>query len=241
MSVLLRPTAQILRQSAGRFSRRGLATVPGTVTGLDARVCAVLGGQWGDEGKGKLADILAKEYDVVCRFNGGANAGHTVIADGRKFAFHLLPCGLIYPHTMNIMGNGTVVNLPGLFEETEPLDEVGIEWRGRLLISNRAQMLFEFHKVIDGINEQRRAGADGTGKTIGTTGKGIGPAYTAKVSRHGLRFGDLAGDWSAFEEKYRATVEAHQMMFDFEYDVQAEVCRLLCWCGLLRGCAAPPL
>jgi len=207
------------------LSRRMMSSVSGTVSGLDARVCSVLGGQWGDEGKGKLADVLAKNYDVVCRFNGGANAGHTVIADGRKFAFHLLPCGLIYPHTQNILGNGTVVHLPGLFEETEPLDEAGIEWRGRLFISNRAHMLFDFHQIIDGINEERLAGVDGSGMTIGTTRKGIGPAYTAKMSRQGLRFGDLAGSWEVFEKNFRKTVVAHQLMFDFEYDVQAEVCR----------------
>jgi adenylosuccinate synthase len=205
-------------------SHRASGTLAGKVSGLKSRVCAVLGGQWGDEGKGKLADVLAANYDVVCRFNGGANAGHTVIANGRKFAFHLLPCGLIYPHTMNILGNGTVVHLPGLFEETGPLDAAGIEWRGRLLISNRAHMLFDFHQTIDKINETRLAGKDGSGKTIGTTKKGIGPAYTAKMSRNGLRFGDLAGDWSAFQANFRKTVEAHQFMFDFEVDVQAEVC-----------------
>jgi adenylosuccinate synthase len=200
-------------------------TVSGTVSGLESRVCAVLGGQWGDEGKGKLADVLAKNYDVVCRFNGGANAGHTVIADGVKYAFHLLPCGLIYPHTMNLLGNGTVVHLPGLFEETAPLDENGIEWQGRLFISNRATMLFDFHQIIDGINEERLAGADGKGETIGTTRKGIGPAYTAKMARLGLRFGDLAGDWSAFEANFRKSVVAHQQLYDFEYDIQAELDR----------------
>lgn len=218
-SKTLLKSAKLQRQPPAMMS----TSVPGHVSGLDARVTAVLGGQWGDEGKGKLADILAANYDVVCRFNGGANAGHTVIADGKKYAFHLLPCGLIYPHTMNILGNGTVVHLPGLFEETEPLDEAGIEWRGRLLISNRANMLFDFHQIIDGINEQRLAGADGKGETIGTTKKGIGPAYTAKMARNGIRFGDLAGDWGAFEEKFRASVTAHQFMFDFEYDVQGEL------------------
>jgi hypothetical protein len=221
---------RIARAAAGVGQTRLLSAapakgVPGTVSGLDARVCAVLGGQWGDEGKGKLADILAKNFDVVCRFNGGANAGHTVIANGRKFAFHLLPCGLIYPHTANLLGNGTVVHLPGLFEETKPLDDMGLDWRGRLFISNRATMLFDFHQTIDGINEKRLAGADGKGATIGTTKKGIGPAYTGKMSRNSLRFGDLAGDWGAFETKFRNTVEAHQFMFDFDVDVQAEVGR----------------
>ena len=101
-------------------SLRSMSTVSPAVSGIQSRVAAVLGGQWGDEGKGKLADVLAKNYDVVARFNGGNNAGHTVVVDGQKFAFHLLPCGLIYPHTQNILGNGTVVHLPGLFDELKP-------------------------------------------------------------------------------------------------------------------------
>jgi adenylosuccinate synthase len=106
-----------------------------TAAGVNARVCAVLGSQWGDEGKGKLCDVLAKNYDLVARFNGGANAGHTVVVDGKKFAFHLLPCGLIYPHTQNLLGNGTVIHLPSLFNELEPLNPAGIEWQGRLKLS----------------------------------------------------------------------------------------------------------
>ena len=96
-----------------------LQTVSKRAAGVSARVCAVLGGQWGDEGKGKLADVLAGKYDIVARFNGGNNAGHTVVANGKKYAFHLLPCGLIYPHTTNILGNGTVIHLPSLFDELE--------------------------------------------------------------------------------------------------------------------------
>ena len=125
-------------------------------SGLDSRVTAVLGGQWGDEGKGKLADVLAKNYDIVGRFNGGANAGHTVVANDKKYAFHLLPCGLIYEHTMNILGNGVVVDLDAMFEELEPLDADGLEWRGRLKISDRAPLLFPFHKQIDQFMEDAR-------------------------------------------------------------------------------------
>lgn len=96
----------------------------GFKSGLDSKVTAVLGGQWGDEGKGKLADVLAQNYDIVGRFNGGANAGHTVVANGKKYAFHLLPCGLIYDHTINLLGNGVVVDLDAMFEELKPLDDV---------------------------------------------------------------------------------------------------------------------
>ena len=97
-----------------------LKQVTKKAAGLNSRVCAVLGGQWGDEGKGKLADVLAKNYDIVARFNGGNNAGHTVVVNDKKYAFHLLPCGLIYPHTTNILGNGTVIHVPSLFEELSP-------------------------------------------------------------------------------------------------------------------------
>merc|ERR1712188_304295 len=130
--------------------------VRGVKSGLDHRVTAVLGGQWGDEGKGKLSDVLAKGYDIVGRFNGGDNAGHTVVVEGNKFAFHLIPCGIVYPHTINVLGNGVVCHIPQMFNELAPLSEKGIEWKGRLKISNRAHLLFKFHREIDGMMEQRR-------------------------------------------------------------------------------------
>ena len=107
----------------------------------------MLGSQWGDEGKGKLSDLLAARYDVVARFNGGANAGHTVVAGGKKFAFHQLPCGVLHPRTVNLIGNGCVVHVPGLLEELAPLEAAGVDVQGRLKISDRATMLFDFHKV----------------------------------------------------------------------------------------------
>jgi len=131
--------------------------------------------------------VLAEGYDIVGRFNGGANAGHTVVVGDKKFAFHLLPCGLVYPHTKNILGNGTVVSLSGLYEELAPLDKEGISWEGRLFLSDRAHVLFDFHQEVDGILEARRVG-DG-GKQIGTTKKGIGPCYTSKMQRNGIRMG----------------------------------------------------
>lgn len=200
-----------------RLSSRSVSDV----SGLNARVCAVLGGQWGDEGKGKLADVLAAEYDVVARFNGGNNAGHTVVTpDGQKFAFHLLPCGLIYPHTRNILGNGVVVNIPALFEEGAPLDEAGLEsWRNRLFLSDRAHLLFDFHQIVDGILEERRGDA-----MIGTTKKGIGPCYASKASRNGLRVGMLK-HFDSFSKQLRTTIEAHQKMYDFSYDIDAEIDR----------------
>jgi adenylosuccinate synthase len=110
-------------------------------SGLHSKFTVILGSQWGDEGKGKLVDILAKDYDVCARFNGGSNAGHTVVADGKKYAFHLLPCGILYQKCVNVLGNGVVVNLPMLFKELSQLDDAGISYKGRLLISDRAHLV----------------------------------------------------------------------------------------------------
>lgn len=110
-------------------------------TGLKSRFAVILGSQWGDEGKGKLVDILAKDYDVCARFNGGANAGHTVVADGHKYAFHLLPCGILYQKCVNVLGNGVVVHIPTLFEELAQLDKNGVDYKNRLLISDRAHIV----------------------------------------------------------------------------------------------------
>ena len=129
----------------------------------------------GDEGKGKLADVLAKNYDIVARFNGGNNAGHTVVVNDKKYAFHLLPCGLIYPHTTNILGNGTVIHVPSLFEELEPLTADGLSWEGRLLLSDRAHLLFDMHQAVDGHQEEGRGS-----KNIGTTKKESGPLTLPK-------------------------------------------------------------
>ena len=101
----------------------------------------ILGSQWGDEGKGKLVDILAKDYDVCARFNGGANAGHTVVADGVKYAFHLLPCGILYPSCQNILGNGVVLSIDSMFGELAQLDDNGVDYKGRLKISTRAHLV----------------------------------------------------------------------------------------------------
>jgi len=181
------------------------------------KVDCVLGSQWGDEGKGKLVDILAENADIVCRFNGGANAGHTLVVDGKKFAFHLLPCGLLYPHAMNLIGNGCVVNIQGMFGELKNLDDGGIDYKGRLLVSNRAQLLFDFHKAVDGILEERRGDSN-----IGTTKKGIGPCYASKATRNGIRVGELL-DWDAFKTRYEALATFHEQAYDFKHDKVAEL------------------
>jgi len=180
-------------------------------------VTCVLGSQWGDEGKGKLVDILAGDADIVARFNGGANAGHTLVVEGKKFAFHLLPCGLLYPHAMNVIGNGCVVNIQSMFEELKTLDDSGIDYTGRLFLSNRAHLLFEFHKTVDGIQETNRAGSN-----IGTTKKGIGPCYSSKATRNGVRAGELL-NWNTFKQSYNELCDYHEQKFDFQHDRAAEL------------------
>eukprot|EP00878_Enallax_costatus_P045012 GHUV01053843.1.p1 GENE.GHUV01053843.1~~GHUV01053843.1.p1 ORF type:complete len:201 (+),score=11.69 GHUV01053843.1:960-1562(+) len=124
-----------------------------------AKVCIVLGTQWGDEGKGKLVDILAQQYDVIARAQGGANAGHTIYDDkGTKYALHLLPSGVLNKNAMNVIGNGVVVHVPALFEEIKNMESKGIQIQGRLLLSDRAHLLFDVHKEVDGLREAELAG-----------------------------------------------------------------------------------
>ncbi len=145
----------------------------------------VVGTQWGDEGKGKITDYLAQEADVVVRYQGGNNAGHTIVFDNQKFALHLLPSGCLSKNKLNIMANGMVINPKALIEELKGLEERGITGIN-LKISNRAHIVFPYHMTLDGAFEQS-AGQ----KKIGTTKKGIGPTYTDKYFRSGIRMGDL--------------------------------------------------
>ena len=188
---------------------------------FDPQICVVLGTQWGDEGKGKLVDILAQEYEVVARAQGGANAGHTIYdSEGNKYKLHLIPSGILNPDATCIIGNGVVVHLPGLFEEINNLKARGVSIDGRLLISDRAHLLFELHKEIDGAREAELAG---TGKAIGTTKRGIGPAYSSKATRNGLRVGDLK-DLDSFAEKLRKlSLDGARRFKDFDYDVEADI------------------
>ncbi|KAL5707683.1 adenylosuccinate synthase [Ranunculus cassubicifolius] len=152
-----------------------------------SQVSGVLGCQWGDEGKGKLVDILAGHFDVVARCQGGANAGHTIYnAEGKKFALHLVPSGILNEDTLCLIGNGVVVHLPGLFQEIDGLESNGVSCKGRILVSDRAHLLFDFHQTVDGLREAELAN-----DFIGTTKRGIGPAYSSKMIRNGIRVGDL--------------------------------------------------
>ena len=148
-------------------------------------VTAVVGAQWGDEGKGRIIDFLAKRANFVIRFQGGDNAGHTVVNDFGKTVLHLVPCGIFYPTVHNIIGTGCVVNPQSLLQEIAHLKSIGVSC-DRLWISSRAQMALTYHRTLDELEEKAR-GAD----TLGTTKRGVGPAYSDKATRSGLRMGDL--------------------------------------------------
>lgn len=149
------------------------------------QVSAVIGAQWGDEGKGKLIDILTQEFDVLARACGGANAGHTIVVGDKKHVFRLLPSGCLHPGKPVVLGGGMVIHLPTLLEEIGLLEAAGISLIERLKIYHTAHIVFDFHKEIDGALEAERAASKGT--VIGTTKRGIGPAYMDKASRRGLR------------------------------------------------------
>ncbi|KAJ1840739.1 Adenylosuccinate synthase, partial [Coemansia sp. RSA 2703] len=182
----------------------------------DNKVSVVLGTQWGDEGKGKLVDILAQNIDVC----GGNNAGHTIVVGGVKYAFHMLPSGLVNMDCISVVGSGVVVHLPSFFEELEDLQKQGLDCDDRLFISDRCHLVFDFHQIVDGMKE----GELGRG-SIGTTKKGIGPAYSSKASRSGIRVHHLY-HFDEFEKRFRTIVSArHRRYGDFEYDVEAELQR----------------
>eukprot|EP00928_Gymnodinium_smaydae_P012712 TRINITY_DN14623_c0_g1_i1.p1 TRINITY_DN14623_c0_g1~~TRINITY_DN14623_c0_g1_i1.p1 ORF type:complete len:571 (+),score=100.33 TRINITY_DN14623_c0_g1_i1:61-1713(+) len=176
-------------------------------SGQDSKFCVVLGAQWGDEGKGKLVDILAQDVQLCARFNGGANAGHTLIVEGKKYAFHLLPCGMINMSCRNLIGNGVVVHIPTLMRELDALKEFDPQALDRVFISTRAHLLFDSHQLIDGILEAEQ----GT-NSIGTTKRGIGPCYSSKSIRNGLRFGDLL-HFDEFERRLRELIAWSQKRF----------------------------
>ena len=147
---------------------------------------AVLGAQWGDEGKGKIVDFLAKDAHIVARFAGGNNAGHTVVNDDGKFSFHLIPCGVFWPQALNVIGNGVVVDPDVLLEEIDDLRSRGIDIADRIIVSERAHLIMPYHVILDELAERARGSS-----RLGTTGKGIGPAYADKAARTGVRAADL--------------------------------------------------
>ena len=162
----------------------------------------VLGAQWGDEGKGKMTDYLAEEAEVIVRFQGGNNAGHTVEVGDKQYKLHLIPSGILYDNKLNIIGNGVVVDPEALFTEIDYLEKEGVKVTpNKLIISDRAHVIMPYHKILDKLKEKARGKND-----IGTTGKGIGPCYTDKFERCGIRICDLI-DEEVFKEKLKENIE----------------------------------
>jgi len=148
----------------------------------------VIGTQWGDEGKGRVIDFLSQEVDAIVRFQGGSNAGHTVVVDGEIFVFHLVPSGILHPGKSCIIGNGVVVDPAELLAEIEALQKRNIDLKG-LRLSSSAHIVMPYHKEIEKMEEKQRGK-----KKIGTTKKGVGPAYTDKIARRGIRVSDLLNE-----------------------------------------------
>lgn len=195
-------------------------------------VTVVLGSQWGDEGKGKLVDILAASADLCCRAAGGNNAGHTIVANGVTYDFHILPSGLISPDCkINLIGSGCVINIPSFFKELESLEKKGLQGvRDRILISDRAHICFDLHGVVDGIVEDKTKLVEGGKGMIGTTRKGIGPCYSSKVARSGVPFQMLAANDGRWEKRLRDLEHNYRTLYGPEalqgYDLEEEVSRM---------------
>lgn len=177
------------------------------------KVDVLLGLQWGDEGKGKIVDVLSPGYDIIARFQGGPNAGHTIEFEGLKFILHTIPSGIFDPQKQNLIGNGVIID-PFVFrKEVQQLKSKNIDPSKNLLISKKSHLILPTHRMLDAVYEKSK----GVLK-IGSTLKGIGPTYTDKVARHGIRIGELSG--KDFQQKYAALKESHQRIIDsFGYDL----------------------
>lgn len=168
----------------------------------------LLGLQWGDEGKGKIVDVLTSKYNIIARFQGGPNAGHTLVFNGKKHVLHTIPSGIFHEEAANLVGNGVVID-PVIFKkELDKLEEQGVDYRKSLLISRKAHIILPTHRLLDAASEASKGKAK-----IGSTLKGIGPTYMDKTGRNGLRVGDL--ELTNWKEKYRALADKHEAMIDF--------------------------
>lgn len=177
----------------------------------------LLGLQWGDEGKGKIVDVLTRGYDIIARFQGGPNAGHTLIFDGNKHVLHTIPSGIFHDKALNVVGNGVVID-PVIFKrELENLDKHDIQYTDKLLISRKAHLILPTHRLLDAASETSKGKAK-----IGSTLKGIGPTYMDKTGRNGMRVGDL--EMENWKEKYHALTAKHIKMLDFfDVDIQYDL------------------
>jgi adenylosuccinate synthase len=170
------------------------------------KVDVLLGLQWGDEGKGKLVDFITPKYDIIARFQGGANAGHTLIFDGKKHVLHLIPSGIFRDNCINIIGSGVVIDPIALVEEIKLLENVGVDVKPKLRISKKAHLILPTHRVLDKVSELDKGDAK-----IGSTLKGIGPTYMDKTGRNGIRIGDISND---LESKYKGLKDKHFLIME---------------------------
>jgi len=170
----------------------------------------VVGAQWGDEGKGKVIDVLTEDADILVRYQGGNNAGHTVVVDGEEFIFHLIPSGLLHPGKVGLIGNGVVVDPQALLEEMKRLSGRGIDVRQAVKIADQAHLIFPYHKRLDVLEEASRTGR------IGTTGRGIGPCYVDKAARSGIRVADLCSR-AQFAQRLKQAVDEKNRLFEALY------------------------
>ena len=175
-------------------------------------VCAILGGQWGDEGKGKIVDFVAEHADVTARFSGGNNAGHTVMNPQGTFKLHLVPSGIFWPEGIAVVGNGVVIDPGALLKEVDELKERGVDLDGKLLVSDRSHLVMPYHVKLDELAEKARGN-----QAIGTTGKGIGPAYIDKAARTGIRAADLL-DLEALYPRLEAVLSHHNAVIEKVYE-----------------------
>ena len=174
----------------------------------------LLGLQWGDEGKGKIVDVLTKDYDIIARFQGGPNAGHTLEFDGIKHVLRTIPSGIFHDKSINVIGNGVVIDPVVFVKELEGLDKYHIDYVSKLIISRKAHLILPTHRLLDAASEASKGKAK-----IGSTLKGIGPTYMDKTGRNGIRVGDLELD--TFKQKYKSLAKKHVAMIDF-YDVEIQ-------------------
>jgi adenylosuccinate synthase len=172
----------------------------------------IIGAQWGDEGKGKIVDMISKDADFVARYQGGANAGHTIVLNNKQYILHLIPAGILTPNVKCIIGNGVVIDPFALIEEISILEQSGVEVGDRLFISNNSHLIMPYHKMLDQASEVQKAG-----HAIGTTGRGIGPAYQDKFKRCGIRYSDIF-DKEQFSAKVEFNVKEKNLLLKYLYN-----------------------